>query len=124
MPKVLIVDDSSIMRNLLRKQLTEMGCEVVGEAADGEEAVKRYRALRPDVVTMDIVLPSGTGMDVIKKIRLEDPKAKIIMVSAMDQEKAVMEALCLGACGYVVKPAKAAALKEEIEKIMNLEKIQ
>jgi two-component system chemotaxis response regulator CheY len=117
MLKVLIVDDSFFLRAALRLQLKALGCEVVGEAADMAQALECYRTLHPDVVTVDVVLDSESGMLVAEKILQEDPKARILMVSAVGQQKIMEESRKVGACGYVVKPVEMDALKEAMEKI-------
>jgi two-component system, chemotaxis family, chemotaxis protein CheY len=117
MLKVLIVDDSFFLRASLRLQLKAIGCEVVGEAADGAQALERYRVLRPDLVTVDVVLDPESGIHVAQQIIQVDPKAKILMVSAVGQQKIMEETRQAGACGYVHKPVEMSALKEAIEKI-------
>ena len=87
MLKVLIVDDSFFMRAALRLQLKAIGCEVVGEAADMEQALECYRTLHPDLVTVDVVLDPDSGMRVTEKICQEDPKARILMVSAVGSRR-------------------------------------
>ena len=117
MLKVLIVDDSFFMRAALRLQRKALGCEVVGEAADREQAMERYRALHPDLVTMDVVLDADSGILVAEKICQEDPEAKILMISAVGQTKVLEDARKAGASGYVLKPVELPPLKEAIEKI-------
>jgi len=80
MTKVLIVDDASFMRISIRSMLEKDGFEVVGEAADGLEAISQYKTLQPDVVTMDITMPNMTGIEAVKGILEFDAKAKILMV--------------------------------------------
>ncbi len=94
---VLVVDDTAFMRLTLRRTLERFGHEVVGEAADGEEAVQLYQELRPDLVTMDITMPKMDGITAIREIRKIDPRAKIIVCSAMGQKPMVIEALEAGA---------------------------
>ncbi len=104
--RVLIADDAAFMREMLRDILTEGGFEVVAEAEDGEEAIAKYTEHRPDLVTLDIVMPRKSGIDALRELQALDPGACIIMCSALGQEALVMEALEAGARDYVVKPFK------------------
>ncbi|MCW5943750.1 MAG: response regulator [Fimbriimonadaceae bacterium] len=104
--RVLITDDALFMRVTLRNILRAKGCLIVGEARTGEEAVRLYRAVDPDVVTMDITMPDGNGLSALAAIRKYDPTAKVVMCTAMGQEALVMEAIRLGARDFVVKPFK------------------
>lgn len=116
--KILIVDDAAFMRMMLVDILVEKGFEIAGEAEDGEEALRLYGELKPDLVTMDIIMPGSGGIDVIKDILNEDPQAKILMVSALGQQALVKEALEAGAKGFVVKPFKPEKVIEEIQNIL------
>lgn len=102
--KVLIVDDAAFMRMVLRKIVEDAGHEVVGEAANGEQAVQEWRRCKPDVVTMDLTMPIMDGIAATKKIREMDPKAKILVTSAMGQTVMVKDAIHSGAYDFVVKP--------------------
>ena len=105
--RVLIVDDAVFMRKMIRNILTEIGCEVVGEAENGIEAREMYTKLAPDVVTMDLVMPKEGGIEALTQIREEDPNAKIIVISAIDQRETLMEAIKAGAVDYLAKPTDA-----------------
>lgn len=105
MKSVLIVDDAAFMRTSIRKMI-ESEFNVVGEAENGEEAVKRYAQLKPDIVTMDITMPVMNGIQAAKSILAADPKANIIMISALGQEAYVKEAIITGAKNFIVKPFK------------------
>lgn len=87
---------------------------VVGEASNGREAVSQYERLKPDVVLMDVVMPDMSGLDAVKEIRKLDGAAKIVMCSAMGQEKIMEEALSAGASGFIVKPFTAARVLEAL----------
>jgi Response regulator containing CheY-like receiver domain and AraC-type DNA-binding domain len=104
MAKILIVDDSLIQRINLKKLLTANGHEIVGECSNGAEAVKKYRELMPDLVTMDITMPEMNGLEALRIILGDNPKAKVIMISALGQEDKILEALGIGALHYITKP--------------------
>lgn len=116
--KVLVVDDAKFMRHMIKNILVGMGWEVVGEAADGHEAIAKYKDLSPDVVTMDIVMPGASGIDALKEIRMHDSNAKVVMISAIDQREPLMEALKLGAADYVVKPFEKERVEEAMHRVM------
>jgi two-component system chemotaxis response regulator CheY len=118
MAKVMVVDDAAFMRSMLKNMLTEGGHEVVGEAANGLEAVHVYAQLKPDLVTMDITMPEMDGVMAVKEIRKTFPAAKIIMCSAMGQKTMVVEAITAGAKDFVVKPFQKDRVLESIEKVM------
>jgi two-component system chemotaxis response regulator CheY len=101
---VLIVDDVAFVRKTLAEILTESGYTVVGEASDGREAIEKWRALRPDLVTMDVVMPNLGGIEATKEIMKQDKNAIVVMISAMDQIHLVMEAINVGARDYIQKP--------------------
>lgn len=104
--RVLIVDDAVFMRNMIRDIFSTDGFEVVGEAANGVEAVEKFEALRPDLVTMDIVMPFKSGIEATREIVGAHPGALVIMCSALGQESLVMEAIEAGATDFIVKPFK------------------
>ena len=118
--RVLIADDASFMRQMIREIIEPEGYEVVGEATNGVEAVDQFVKLRPDLVTMDIVMPKRSGIDAVKIILSENPTACVVMCSALGQETLVMEALQAGAKDFIVKPFKPdsviATLKKMLEK--------
>jgi two-component system chemotaxis response regulator CheY len=113
---VLITDDTAFMRMTLRNVIQKNGFTVVGEAADGEEAVNKYKELRPDLVTMDITMPKMDGITAIKEIVKFDPNARIIVCSAMGQKPMVIEALNAGARDFLVKPFDAQRVVEALHK--------
>jgi len=102
--RILIVDDSFYMRTMLKNMLTDAGYEVVGEAANGAQAVEMAALTNPDLITLDVILPDNTGLDVLKSLRLIQPNAKVVMCSAVGQEVIVTEAIESGALAYIVKP--------------------
>jgi two-component system chemotaxis response regulator CheY len=118
--RVLIADDASFMRQMIREIIEPEGYEVVGEATDGVEAVEQYQQLHPDIVTMDIVMPKRSGIDAVRGILEKSPGACVVMCSALGQETLVMEALQAGAKDFIVKPFKPdnvlATLRKALEK--------
>jgi two-component system chemotaxis response regulator CheY len=101
--RVLVVDDTVCIRSQIRDILVSAGYEVE-EVANGAEAVERFRELRPDLVTMDIVLPRKSGIDATREILRVDPGARVVICSGLGQEALVMEAVAAGATDYLVKP--------------------
>jgi len=118
MARILIADDASFMRQMIREIIEPEGFEIVAEAADGVEAVERYESTRPDIVTMDIVMPKRSGIDAVRKILEVDSAACIVMCSALGQETLVMEALQAGAKDFIVKPFKPDAVLGTLEKLV------
>ena len=116
--RVLIADDASFMRQMIREIIEPEGYEVVGEATNGVEAVEKYQELHPDLVTMDIVMPKRSGIDAVKGILADDPGARVVMCSALGQETLVMEALQAGAKDFIVKPFKPDSVVATLEKIL------
>lgn len=114
---VLVVDDVAFVRKTLSEILTGAGFQVVGEASDGADAITLYTKLRPDVVTMDVVMPNMSGIDATRKILKLDKEAKIVIISAMGQENLVMEAINAGARDYVMKPFKAQDVIKTVERL-------
>lgn len=120
MATVLIVDDAAFMRLSIKMMLESNGFEVVGEAADGVEAIKQYVVCKPDIVTMDITMPNLTGIEALKAIRKQDPNAKVVMVSAMGQECLVKEAIISGAKTFIVKPFKEDHVIQTLKQIAGM----
>ena len=121
MAKVLIVDDALFMRRMLSDILKKEGIEVCGEAENGKDAIEQYRQLKPDLVTMDIVMPKMDEVDgiaAVREIMKTDPQAKIIMVSAMGQHVLVVEAIQAGAKDFVTKPFQPSRVIEAIKRVL------
>ena len=114
---VFVVDDSLITVRKLAQMLEDLGYKVVGFAQTGNDALAKYKELRPDLVTMDITLPDMSGIDVVRRILDQDSIALIIMITSHGQEKMVVDSIEAGAKGYVMKPVKSEILKETIEKV-------
>jgi two-component system chemotaxis response regulator CheY len=101
---LLIVDDSMVLRSMIADLATEAGWQVAGQASNGQEAIERYQDLRPDLVTLDLIMPEFDGMYALRGIRQVDPAAKVIVVSALEQKGVLREAFSCGATDFVLKP--------------------
>ena len=115
---VLICDDAVFMRTMLADILTQAGFAVIGQAKTGAEAVDKFRELRPDLVTMDIVMPDMGGIDAVRTIMNEYPDAKILMCSAMGQQSLVIEAIQAGARDFIVKPFQPSRVLEAVQRVI------
>ncbi|MEO0248555.1 MAG: response regulator [candidate division WOR-3 bacterium] len=115
--RVLIVDDAIFMRKMISDILVENGMEIVGEADTGANAIEKYKELRPDLVTMDIIMPEMNGIDAVRKILEFYSQARIVMCSALGQQALVQEALAAGAKDFLIKPFNAARVVEVIAKV-------
>ena len=118
MAKVMICDDAAFMRMMLKDILTKNGFEVCGEAANGREAIEKYKELHPDLTTLDITMPEKDGISALKDIKAFDQTAKCIMCSAMGQEAMVVEAIKLGALDFIVKPFKPDRILQTVKKVL------
>lgn len=115
--RIVVVDDAPIIRLMIKDILTECGgYEVVAEGATGKEACALYKQHKPDLVTMDIVMPEMDGIEALEAILKDDPKAKVVMVTAIDQREALMKAVRLGAIDYIVKPFEADRVMSAVQK--------
>ena len=119
MARVLVVDDAAFMRKMLSDVLGKAGHEVVGEGANGNEAVQQFQALRPDIMTLDITMPEKDGLAALKEIVQLDPSARVIMCSALGQESKVLESIKLGAKDFVVKPFQADRVLGAVDKALS-----
>lgn len=119
--RVLICDDAEFMRTLLRDTLERADFVVVGEAVNGKEAVEKYKELKPDIVTMDIVMPVKSGIDATKEIMAYDQKARVVMCSALGQEILVMDAIEAGAKDFIVKPFTDETVISVLKKVLESE---
>lgn len=115
---VLIVDDVAFVRKTLAEVLIEAGYSVIGEAADGEEAIAQWNTLRPDITTMDVVMPKISGIEATKQIMKLDRNAVVVMVSAMDQIHLVMEAIHVGAKDYIQKPFHSEDVRSVLDRAL------
>ncbi|MCM3572567.1 response regulator [Mesobacillus subterraneus] len=118
MARILIVDDAKFMRITLTNILKKANHEIVGEAENGREAVMLYRELKPDLVTMDITMPEMSGLDAVKEIKKDFKDAKIIMCSAMGQQKMVVDAIEAGAKDFIVKPFDDSQVVDSVSRVL------
>ena len=116
--KILIVDDSSYMRSLIKDSLTEAGYEIVGEAHNGEMAIDLAMELKPDLITLDNILPDMIGTDVLKVIKDEGMDAKVLIISAVGQKSVIIEGMELGASEYIVKPFTSEDIVETVNRLL------
>ncbi len=117
--RVLVVDDAIFMRKMISDILEGNDMEVVGEADTGALAVEKYKELKPDLVTMDIIMPEMNGIDAVRQIMLNDPQARIVMCSALGQQALVQDALAAGARDFLIKPFNPSRVIEVVSKILN-----
>lgn len=119
MANVLVVDDAAFMRLTIKKILEENGHVMVGEAANGKEAVHQYETLRPDVVILDITMPDMNGVQALNKIKELDPDVKVIICSAMGNQHMLAQTIECGAKDFVVKPFQPERLVAAVEKVVS-----
>jgi two-component system chemotaxis response regulator CheY len=116
--RILIVDDATFIRMMVKEVLIPNGFEIAGEAANGNEAVRLYDTLKPDLVTMDITMKEKDGLEAAREILEKDPDARIIMVTALGQTKTLMDSFRVGVKDFVVKPFKAERILSAVEKAL------
>lgn len=128
MAKFLVVDDIAIMRHIIKGHLEKLGHTVVAEAGDGDRALQQYKVFKPDIVTMDITMPAENGVkngiEALRLIKEFDSEAKVIMVTSHGEEKLVIEALTLGAKGYILKPVNEEKIKNVLVKVVKKEETE
>lgn len=120
MGRLLVVDDAMLMRRMIRDVAVGAGWEVVGEAKDGREGVALFEQLRPDLVTLDVVMPEMGGLEALRQIRRLDPEARVVMVTALDQKRTLEEAIRDGALDFIVKPFDRDRLASLLGKVGGL----
>ena len=118
---ILIVDDLAFIKLVLKDLIVEAGFRVVGEGSNGEEAIELYQDTRPDVVLLDITMPKMDGLTALKQILALDPDAKIIMVSALGQQKLILQAIEMGAKDFIVKPFQPERVISSIKKTLDID---
>ena len=115
--RVLIVDDSSFMRQSLKAIMEKLGYTVVGTAENGVDALAKYRDLKPDIVTLDIIMPQMGGLQGLKLLKSVDPNAVVVMVSSMADKDSVVECAKAGAKQYLLKPFDEAKVGEVMKRV-------
>ncbi len=119
MKRLLVVDDALFMRKMICGVAAEAGWQVVGEATNGAEAVSLYQQYRPDLVTMDLVMPIMGGLEALRQIRALDPEAKVVVVTALDQKQSLMDSIRDGAIDFIVKPFERERVLSLLGKLEN-----
>ena len=121
--KVLIVDDSTVQRTILKKFLEKEQHEIIGEAKNGQDAIGLYKDLNPDIVLLDIVMPDANGIAILDQIINQDGNANVIICSSTALRNLIIESIQIGAKGFLVKPITSETLLKTINKIMKMSKI-
>ena len=119
--KVLVVDDAIFMRSMIRDIFARSPFVIAGEAENGSEAVRMFKELRPDITTMDIVMPEVDGITALKEIMRFDPQAKVVMCSALGQESMIAESIEAGAKDFIVKPFQPAKVLKVVRSVLGLD---
>lgn len=117
--KIMVVDDSLLLRNIIKNELSFEGYEIIAEAKDGEEAIEKYHSTKPDLVTMDITMDGMNGLDAAERILGDDPSARIIMVSALGEDEVMSKAVKLGVKDFIVKPFTPERLINAVKKALS-----
>jgi two-component system, chemotaxis family, chemotaxis protein CheY len=120
MKRLLVVDDALFMRKMICGVAAEAGWQVVGEATNGVEAISLYQQQRPDLVTMDLVMPVMGGLEALRQIRALDPQAKVVVVTALDQKQSLMDSIRDGAIDFIVKPFERERVLALLAKLENM----
>ena len=115
-PKILIVDDAFFMRNMIGNMVKEIGYDDIYYGVDGKDAVEKAREIQPDIVTLDISMPEMDGLEAVGKIMEVSPHSKVIMVTAVDNQFAIREALKSGAVDFLKKPIAKSELQDRFER--------
>ena len=115
--RVMVVDDHPMWRDAVERDLQDAGCDVVGVAATGAEAIARFSACRPQVVVLDLQIPAPNGVEVTAEVLRADPSARVLILSASGEQSDVLEAVKAGATGYLVKSASRAELIDAVRRV-------
>jgi two-component system, chemotaxis family, chemotaxis protein CheY len=115
---LLVVDDSLIIRKMIGDTAAEAGWNVLGEACNGQEAIERYKQLKPDTVTLDLIMPEFDGLHALRGIMQADPKAKVLVVSALEQKGVLKEAFRTGAADFILKPIDKQMLVNSLSQLV------
>jgi two-component system chemotaxis response regulator CheY len=116
--KIVVADDASFMRMMLKNILVQGGYEVIGEADNGAKAIEKYFELKPDLITLDITMPEMDGVTACKEILSRDSNANVIMCSAMGQQAIVVEAIMAGAKDFIIKPFQTERVIEAVKRVI------
>ena len=116
---LLVVDDALIIREMIKDTAQRAGWEIVGEAGNGQEAAQQYNELRPDAMTLDLVMPEYDGLYALRNIIAQHPDAKVVVVSALDQKEVLKDAFKIGAADFIVKPFDADRLVETLDRVVS-----
>ncbi|MBQ8041496.1 MAG: response regulator [Lachnospiraceae bacterium] len=119
MANILVVDDAAFMCLTIKQMLERNDHVMVGTAANGKEAVERFVELRPDIVILDITMPEMNGIEALRRIKIIEPKAKVIICSALGQQEMIAKAIELGAQQFIVKPFEESRLIEAVDRLMS-----
>lgn len=114
--KIMIVDDNMLTRSMIKDLLTEMGHQVLAEGENGDEAIKFYKEQKPELTLLDMIMPGKTGLQTLQEIRAFDPAARVVMVTAVQQESMTQQLLEAGAAAVLHKPFMYAELEEVLKK--------
>ena len=118
MAKFVLIDDSKVARSFLRNVLEEAGHEIVGEGVNGQEGLELYNSLKPDIITLDVVMPIMTGMDCLQEIIKSDPAAKVIMITSVGKDSLIQKAKEMGAKAMIVKPINEEYVMEIVNSLL------
>jgi two-component system chemotaxis response regulator CheY len=116
--KLLIVDDSLIVRNAIQRLAATHDVTEIYQASDGQEAVELFLRHQPELVTMDLTMPRVDGLGCLAKLNEMNASASILVISALNSHATAMQAISLGACGFIVKPFTASELNEALSDLM------
>jgi two-component system chemotaxis response regulator CheY len=116
---LLVADDALIIRQIIKDMAASAGWTIIGEATNGQEAVERYRQLRPDAVILDLVMPEHDGLYALRGIMEFDPEAKVLVVSALEQRGVLKEAFKSGAADFVSKPFDKENLQATLAQLVS-----
>jgi len=114
--RIVIVDDALFMRVHLKHMLEDLGCDIVGEGCNGEEAIDLVKQRQPDMITLDITMPVMNGIDALRQIKQQHPHVSVLIVSAMGQESMIRDAIQLGATDFLIKPFKKVQVANLVAK--------
>lgn len=119
MARIMVVDDAAFMRMTLKKMLEAHGHEMVAEAENGLDAIKKFMEVKPDITLLDITMPEMNGVQALEGIKKVDPDARVIMVSAMGQQSMVAQAIQFGAKDFIVKPFEESRLLAAVDRVLS-----